>query len=194
MKYFEAYRLVIVTNLRDFLIVGEEPDGRPGKRERFRLAKDTVTFFQLVSTPRKSAEAVGKAFGEYLKRVLTQSVALREPKDLAWFLASYARDALERVEAKKDLQGLDTIKKALEQALGMTFDADKGEHFFRSTLVQTLFYGVFSSWVLWARQTPPPTGRFAWRAAVWHLNVPFVRYAESKAAAVEWKDGAPVPS
>jgi Type ISP C-terminal specificity domain/N-6 DNA Methylase len=56
----------------------------------------------------------------------------------------------------------------------MKFDAQKGEHFFRSTLVQTLFYGVFSSWVLWARQTPPPTGRFEWREAIWHLNVPFV--------------------
>ena len=101
-------------------------------------------------------------------------MALREPKDLAWFLASYARDALERVEAKKELPGLASIKSALEEALGMKFDADKGEHFFRSTLVQTLFYGVFSSWVLWARQTPAPTGRFEWREAVWHLNVPFV--------------------
>jgi hypothetical protein len=174
-KYFEAYRLVIVTNLRDFLIVGEHPDnGRPEKRERFSLAQDAASFWELVSTPRKSAERVGRAFGEYLKRALTQSVALREPGDLAWFLASYARDALQRVEAKKDLQGLDTIKKALEEALGMKFEADKGEHFFRSTLVQTLFYGVFSSWVLWARQMPPPTGRFEWRQAVWHLNVPFV--------------------
>ena len=62
------------------------------------LATDPASFWQLVSTPRKSAERVGRAFGEYLKRALTQSVALREPKDLAWFLASYARDALERVE------------------------------------------------------------------------------------------------
>ena len=100
-RYFEAYRLVIVTNLRDFLIVGEEPNGRAGKRESFRLAKDAASFWQLVSTPRKSAERVGRAFGEYLKRALTQSVALREPKDLAWFLASYARDALERVEASR---------------------------------------------------------------------------------------------
>jgi hypothetical protein len=101
-------------------------------------------------------------------------VALREPKDLAWFLASYARDALQRVERKKELPGFDSIKKALEEALGMKFDAQKAEHFFRSTLVQTLFYGVFSSWVLWARQMPPPTGRFEWREAIWHLNVPFV--------------------
>ena len=173
-RYFSTYRLVIVTNLRDFLIIGEEPNGRAGKRESFRLAKDAASFWELVSTPRKSAERIGHAFGEYLKRALTQSVALREPKDLAWFLASYARDALERVEAKRELPGLASIKSALEDALGMKFDTDKGEHFFRSTLVQTLFYGVFSSWVLWARQKPPPPGRFEWQRAIWHLNVPFV--------------------
>lgn len=173
--YFEAYRLVIVTNLRDFLIIGEGPNGRAEKRESFRLAKDAASFWELVSTPRKSAERVGRAFGEYLKRALTQSVALREPKDLAWFLASYARDALERVEARSELSGLGSIKAALEEALGMTFEGDKGEHFFRSTLVQTLFYGVFSSWVLWAQQmSTTTTGRFEWQKAIWHLNVPFV--------------------
>jgi hypothetical protein len=68
-KYFGAYRLVIV----------------------FRLAPNAKAFWELVATPRNSAERVGAAFGEYLKRALTQSVALREPKDVAWFLASYAR-------------------------------------------------------------------------------------------------------
>ena len=172
--YFEVYRLVIVTNLRDFLIIGEGPAGHAEKRESFRLANDAASFWELVKTPRKSAERVGRAFGEYLKRALTQSVSLRGPKDLAWFLASYARDALERVEAKKELPGLASIKSALEDALGMKFEDDKGEHFFRSTLVHTLFYGVFSSWVIWARQMPPPTGRFEWKLASWNLNVPFV--------------------
>ncbi|MDE0432629.1 MAG: N-6 DNA methylase, partial [Bryobacterales bacterium] len=41
--------------------------------------------------------------------------------------------------------------------------------------VQTLFYGVFSAWVLWARQMPPPAGRFDWRTAVWHLRAPVLR-------------------
>ena len=42
-------------------------------------------------------------------------------------------------------------------------------------MVQTLFYGVFSAWVLWARQLPPPTGPFDWRTAVWHLRAPVLR-------------------
>ena len=57
----------------------------------------------------------------------------------------------------------------------MRFEGERGAAFFRSTLVQTLFYGVFSAWVLWARQTPPPTGRFNWHEAVWHLRAPVLQ-------------------
>ena len=174
-RYFGTYRLVVVSNIRDFLIVGEGAGGASTKLESYRLAPDATAFWKLVGTPRKSAERLGTSFGEYLKRALAQSVALREPKDLAWLLASYARDALARVEAAGDLPALENVRTSLEQALGVTFDRVKGEHFFRSTLVQTLFYGIFSAWVLWARQSPRPTVLFDWRMAVWHLQVPFVR-------------------
>jgi hypothetical protein len=174
-KYFGAYRLVIVSNLRDFLIIGENANGKATKLEGFRLAPNAKTFWELVATPRKSAEQIGRAFGEYLKRALAQSVALREPKDVAWFLASYARDALQRVEQAGNLPALDNIRASLEQALGVTFDAEKGSHFFRSTLVQTLFYGVFSAWVLWAREEPRSSSKFDWKLATWHLTVPFIR-------------------
>jgi hypothetical protein len=58
--------------------------------------------------------------------------------------------------------------------LELGFEGDRGEHFFRSTLVQTLFYGVFSAWVLWHRSDPPPDARFTWRQAAWQLKVPMV--------------------
>jgi N-6 DNA Methylase len=174
-KYFGAYRTVIVSNLRDFLIIGEGPTGSATKLEGFQLAPDAKAFWKMVATPQKSAEQIGRAFGEYLKRALTQSVALREPKDVAWFLASYARDALQRVEGAGDLPALANVRASLEQALGVTFDAEKGEHFFRSTLVQTLFYGVFSAWVLWAREDPRSSPKFDWKLATWHLTVPFIR-------------------
>ena len=100
---------------------------------------------------------------------------LAEPKDLAWLLASYARDGLARVEAAGDAPSLAAIRSALEQALGVRFEGERGAAFFRSTLVQTLFYGVFSAWVLWARRMPPPTGSFNWHEAVWHLRAPVLR-------------------
>ena len=81
---------------------------------------------------------------------------LAEPRDLARLLASYARDGLARVEAAGDAPSLAAVRGALEEALGVRFEGDRGAAFFRSTLVQTLFYGVFSAWVLWARQASPP--------------------------------------
>jgi hypothetical protein len=59
--------------------------------------------------------------------------------------------------------------------LGVRFEGDKGTRFFHSTLVQTLFYGIFSAWVLWARQAPSPAVRFDWRTAVWHLRTPVLQ-------------------
>jgi hypothetical protein len=174
-KYFGVYRLVIVSNLRDFLIIGEGPNGEPIKLEGFRLAPNAKTFWDMVASPRTASERVGRAFVEYLKRALTQSVALREPKDVAWFLASYARDALQRVEVAGKLPALESVRSSLEQTLGVTFEAAKGDHFFRSTLVQTLFYGIFSAWVLWTRESPRAAPKFDWKLSTWHLTVPFIR-------------------
>ena len=63
-------------------------------------------------------------------------------------------------------------RSALEEALGVQFEGERGDAFFRSTLVQTLFYGIFSGWVLWSRQTPAPSGPFNWHDAALHLRVP----------------------
>ena len=104
--------------------------------------------------PRSLAEKIGARFEEYLLRVMRHAAQLAAPEDVAWFLASYARDARARIEGV-ELAALATVRTALEEALGLKFEGEKGEHFFRSALVQTLFYGVFSAWVLWAKQNPP---------------------------------------
>jgi len=166
-KYWDSYRLVLVTNYCDFLLIGEDHGGQPARLERFGISASEQVFWNLSATPQKTARHFGNAFGEYLKRVLTLSVSLREPRDVAWFLASYARDALQRVEEAGDVSAQSTVRQAFEEALGVEVGGEKGDHFFRSSLVQTLFYGVFSAWVLWARQTPRPSPRFEWRTAVW---------------------------
>ena len=171
-KYWEAYRQVLVTNFRDFVMVGEDDAGQPVKLETFRLAESADEFNQKLQKPRAFANEVGAGLGEYLKRALTRSASLTEPRDLAWLLASYARDGLARVEKAGDAQSLAILREALEGSLGVKFEGEQGAAFFRSTLVQTLFYGVFSAWVLWARRTPPPTGEFNWHDSLYHLKVP----------------------
>ena len=174
-RYWNRYRLVLVTNTRDFVLLGENAQGRPAKMESFRLAESAEEFEERLETPRAFARDVGPRLGEYLCRTLSHTAAIVEPRDLAWLLASYARDGLSRVEAAGDAPSLRAVRSALEEALGVRFEGDKGAAFFRSTLVQTLFYGVFSAWVLWSRQTPSPLGGFDWRTAVWHLRAPVMR-------------------
>ena len=174
-RYWDRYRLVLVTNTRDFVLVGEDAAGRPAKLETFRLAASAAEFAQHLESPRAFAGEVGAGLGEYLCRALSHRARLSEPRDLAWLLASHARDALARVEAAGDAPALAAVRTALEEALGVRFEGERGARFFRSTLVQTLFYGVFSAWVLWARQTPPPARAFNWREAVWHLRAPVMQ-------------------
>ena len=174
-SYWQKYRLVLVTNTREFVLVGEDSDGNQAKLERFSVAKSGDEFAALLQKPRPFARKVGAGLGEYLCRALSHSATIVEPRDLAWLLASYARDGLARVESSGDPNSLSALRSALEDALGVKFEGDRGAAFFRSTLVQTLFYGIFSAWVLWSRQTPPPTGKFDWRLAVWHLRAPVLR-------------------
>ena len=172
--YWGRYRLVLATNARDFALLGEDAAGLPTTMESFRLAADADDFARQLEHPRAFANVKGAGLGEYLARALSHRAALAEPKDLAWLLASYARDGLARIEGAGDTPSLMAVRSALEEALGVRFEGEKGARFFHSTLVQTLFYGVFSAWVLWARQSPP-TGAFDWRIAVWHLRAPVLR-------------------
>ena len=173
--YLKRYRQVLVTNYRGFLLLGYDHEGQPCGYEGYSLAEDERAFWSGVAHPRKMAEEHGERLTEYLKRAMLRRAELVEPKDVAWFLASYAREARARVEARKDLPELAAIRSALEEALGMKFEGEKGEHFFRSTLVQTLFYGVFSAWVLWDRQHKGDSAaRFNWHEAIWYLRVPMI--------------------
>jgi len=174
-EYLARYGIVIVTNLRDFLIVERGGNGHPVERESFALADSEQDFWQHKDAhPRATAQQKGEQFIEFIKRACLHAAPLMNPKDVAWFLASYARDALARVEQQKELPALQAVRSAMEDALGMKFTAEKGEHFFRSSLVQTLFYGVFSAWVRWHKDNPGPKAKFDWRTAEWSLHVPFI--------------------
>ena len=85
---------MLVTNTRDFVLVGEDAQGNAVKLETFRLAESEQAFLSKLETPRPSHAIVGAGLGEYLCRALSHSASIVEPKDLAWLLASYARDGL----------------------------------------------------------------------------------------------------
>ena len=173
-RYWERYRLVLVTNTRDFVLLGEDAQGNSARLETFRLADSAADFEAKLQSPRAFANSVGPALAEYLGRALSHRATMAEPRDLARLLASYARDGLARVEASGDASSLNTVRSALEEALGVKFEGERGAAFFRSTLVQTLFYGVFSAWVLWSRHAPAAGQRFNWHETSWLLRAPIL--------------------
>ena len=173
-KYWGRYNQVLVTNYRDFVLVGRDPEGRQIKLETYRLARNEAEFWSDARHPAKKAAVVGESFIGFLKRAMLLSAPLDSASDLAVFLASYAHEAKFRIE-HGEYPGLATVRTALEEALGMTFEGTKGDHFFRSTLVQTLFYGMFSAWVLWSKSHPSRTASFDWRLSDQHLRVPILR-------------------
>ncbi|MDP3065093.1 MAG: type ISP restriction/modification enzyme [Chloroflexota bacterium] len=180
--YWQHYRQVLVTNYRECVLVGQDQDGNPVKLETYRLADNEAEFWAQAARPRAFARRHATTFTEFLHRVMLYAAPLTTPRDVAWFLASYARTGMTRIEGK-ELPALAAVRSALEEALGLKFVGDKGEHFFRSTFVQTLFYGVFSAWVLWAKGRPETSkDRFEWRTAVWYLRVPMIQALFSNVA------------
>ncbi|MDE2746139.1 MAG: N-6 DNA methylase [Chloroflexota bacterium] len=173
-QYWQARKLVLVTNLREFALVGQDNNGAKATLERYSLADSVPQFDELLEHTTRESNRHGVSLGEYLLRTMSHRSTISEPRDLARLLASYARDALQRVEqAAEEEDSLATIRKAIEQALGMSFESEDGGRFFRSTLVQTLFYGVFAAWVLWARAGK--TGSFGWKDTVYELRAPVLR-------------------
>jgi hypothetical protein len=173
IRYLNQYRLVLITNFRQFRLLERAPSGTVQILERYNLA---ATPADLWNAPLSAFAKHKDLLPDFLARVMLHRAPLVQPKDVAWLLASYAREARARAE-DHPLRSFDAVKTALQESLGMRFEGEKGEHFFRSTLVQTLFYGIFSAWVLWRRapEGRQPGAHFDWRLSAYHLRVPVLR-------------------
>lgn len=173
IRYLRQYGLVLITNLREFRLLQLTSAGATQTLERYTLA---ATSAALWDAPLTSFARHADLLPDFLARVMLYRAPLTQPKDVAWLLASYAREARARAE-DHPLGSFRTVKVALQESLGIQFEGEKGEHFFRSTLVQTLFYGIFSAWILW-RRTPEsraPGAPFDWRVSAHYLRVPVLR-------------------
>ncbi len=172
-QYLPAYGLVLATNLWQFRLL----DAAGTVVETFDLAVDEAGFWSLAAGSR--TDTLRGRFNDFLQRCLLTRAPLARPSDVAFFLASYAREALARLAERAQLPALGGLRKGMEDALGIRFDGPDGERLFRSTLVQTLFYGVFSAWVVHARAGEQG---FDWRASSWSLHVPVMSLLFQKVA------------
>ena len=181
-RYCAHYGQVLVTNYYQFILVTRDEQGKPQLEERYNLAENAEAFWRASATPRAFANDHLTPLREYLLRVMRRSAPLASPQEVAWMLASYAREAKARITASgAAMDDLDRVQAQLQGALGVQFgvenddNKERAEDFFRSTLVQTLFYGVFSAWVLWHERRPAPSARFdLWRDTR-ELSVPVIK-------------------
>ena len=109
---------------------------------------------------------------ELLQRVLLDAAPIGEPETLARILALQAKAA--KADLPADLLGLETLLEDYRDALGLSFDLDEeeGREFFRSTLIQTAFYGLFAAWALWQREDEG--AEFSWDRINRYLRIPFL--------------------
>ena len=143
------------------------------EREFFSLAADESAFWSMAAASRKvRTRRKGAYFGEFLRRVMMNAAPLSRPGDIAWFLASYARDALATLE-KKDGSNLAPLRTSLEDG---TWDqvrrTRRASISFALRWSRPLFYGVFSAWVNWAKDGS--SSGFDWKSAGYSITVPMV--------------------
>ena len=97
-KYLGLYKLVLVTNFREFLLV-EKRDGQVIELERFEVASSEAVFWQHAEDHGATTKRLGDRFLDFIERVMLQEAQSDSPQQVASFLASYARDALARLES-----------------------------------------------------------------------------------------------
>lgn len=172
--YLEHYGQIMLTNYRAFALWSWR-EGRAVPGERFIIAPNETEFWAKVHTISKDPKhPEHERLWQFLRRALLSTARIATPQDLAAHLASYAREARARIEIAP-MGTVEPVKKALTDALGVHFEGEKGLHFFQSTLIQTLFYGIFSAWVLWHESHPKSGDRFLWRLAAQNLGLPILR-------------------
>ena len=113
-----------------------------------------IAFYSLAASSverRRVSSRVGRNMPEPIPVILLGQLAVDTDYQGRGLGSDLLIDAGKRALTAADAPSLKAVRSALEEALGVHFDGEKGARFFHSTLVQTLFYGVFSAWVLWAR-------------------------------------------
>jgi|SRR5215813_1952060 hypothetical protein len=179
-RYLARTGVVLLSNIRGFGLLAciegyERNPDQPVPNSKRTLLK-TVDLWSAVAgsaaRPKVSEEAL-KDLVEIIERSVTDYAPIADPADLIKILARQARDAKEALP--EDLKPVAPLLDDYRQALGLVFDVsdEKGDRFFRSSLVQTVFYSLFAAWILWDRSAPPQA-HFEIDDAHKHLPIPFL--------------------
>ena len=95
-NYLRHYGQILLTNYRSFALWTWEND-KPVAGENFLIAESETAFWE-IARHAKDHRLLCERLAEYLRRALLNRARLAAPRDLAAYLASYAREARARVE------------------------------------------------------------------------------------------------
>ena len=159
-RYLTQTGVILLCNVRSFGLLTCKPGyvrspGTPVPPKQRDLLK-TVDLWSAMSGAGPRAKVDADALAELIEiveRSVTDFAPIADPADLAKVLARQARDAKDSLP--EDLKSVRPLLDDYRQALGLAFDIDdeRGDRFFRSSLVQTAFYSLFAAWVLWDKKS-----------------------------------------
>ena len=167
--YLDTHGMVLVSNYHDFLLVELAGSGDMQERDFVSLAASKEEFWNLAKQPRKVNEKDATRLADILYQVSVATSKLSDPKEVARILALYARSTLEKLNADES-ESFHDLQEVLEHGIGTKFEMKNAKEVFRSTLVQTIFYGLFSAWVRNGKN-----GNFDWRGAQYDIPVPVIQ-------------------
>jgi len=175
-RYLAKSHVLLLTNVRAFGLLTIAPGwkGAGPVPPAQRHLEQIVSLWTSESELREGQVADPSALvelGNLVETALTRYASITEPETLARILAWQAR------QAKADLPARfgEAVRNLLDdfgRALGVTFEGEDGEEFFRSSLIQTAYYGLFAGWVLWRRAGA--NGTFRWEDLSDYLKIPFL--------------------
>lgn len=175
-RYLQHSGVLIVSNVRSIGLVTLAPGTSratpvpPG----CRVLDQSVELWGSLATLRKGKKLAPSAQHE-LKELVDEAflrfAPLATPESLAKVFARQARRAKDQLPTEFS-EAIKPLAEDFKNALGITFDGDEGIEFFRSSLVQTVFYGLFAAWTLWVKGGAKQL--FRWEDLGEYLQIPFL--------------------
>lgn len=175
-RYLARTRVVLLCNVRSFALITVDPefnDPGPIPPNRRRI-EEVIELWPTASDLRRgrAVESTSvESLAELIETAVTQFAPIAEPETLARVLARQARRAKTSLPEEFS-QAVSGLMGDFGKALGIAFEGDEGEEFFRSSLIQTVYYGLFAGWLLWARSSHRE--EFRWRDLPTHIRIPFM--------------------
>jgi hypothetical protein len=176
-RYLSQTGVVLLCNVRGVGLLTCDPSFQrePGKPvpPNKRVLEKTIDLWSSVSGKQKVDPAAIEDLVAIITRAVTDLARIGSPADLAKILARQARDA--KAAMPDDLKPVKPLLDDYRQALGLAFDVDdeKGARFFRSSLVQSIFYALFAAWILWDKEAADNES-FEVEHAHQYLPIPFL--------------------